>query len=184
MEGKYISVAVPSCLSPYHLTPSNHTFQQTPITITVIMSMSLEDAAVERQPKPVPKTPENVLEQFSMKGKVVDITGGSDGIEWAVAEAIAEAGGDMALWCNTKDAAVSKGAGLAKKHGITARAYQVEVSDWQAVERVVGKVVEDLESWMSWLPMLEWRSAKQLQNRRSRSTGNRRSKSFRHMRRT
>ncbi|KAK4565893.1 hypothetical protein LTR86_003742 [Recurvomyces mirabilis] len=107
------------------------------------MSMSLEDAAAPRQPKPVPNTPENVLEQFSMKGKVVAITGASDGIGWAVAEAIAEAGGDVALWYNTNDAAISKGAELAKKHAITARAYQVEVSDWQAVERAVSKVVDD-----------------------------------------
>lgn len=107
------------------------------------MSMSLEDAAVVRQPKPVPNTPENVLEQFSMKGKVVAITGASDGIGWAVAEAIAEAGGDLALWYNTNDAAISKGEQIAKKHGIRAKAYQVEVSDHEAVRLGVDEVVKD-----------------------------------------
>ncbi|THW22132.1 putative NADP-dependent mannitol dehydrogenase [Aureobasidium pullulans] len=107
------------------------------------MSMTLEDAAVVRQPKPVPNTPENVLEQFSMKGKVVAITGASDGIGWAVAEAIAEAGGDLALWYNTNDAAISKGEQIAKKHGIRAKAYQVEVSDHEAVRLGVDGVVKD-----------------------------------------
>ena len=105
--------------------------------------MSIEDAAAARQPKPVPSTPENVLEQFSMKGKVVAITGASDGIGWAVAEAITEAGGNVALWYNSNDAAVSKGEQLAKKHGIRAQAYQVEVSDHEAVQRTVNAVVKD-----------------------------------------
>jgi sorbose reductase len=107
------------------------------------MSMTLEDAAVVRQPKPVPNTPENVFEQFSMKGKVVAITGASDGIGWAVAEAIAEAGGDLALWYNTNDAAISKGEEIAKKHGIRAKAYQVEVSDHEAVKTSVDQIVKD-----------------------------------------
>lgn len=105
--------------------------------------MTIEDAAAVRQPKPVPNTPENVLEQFSMKGKVVAITGASDGIGWAVAEAIAEAGGNVALWYNSNNAAISKGEQLAKKHGIRAEAYQVEVSDHEAVQRTVDAVVKD-----------------------------------------
>lgn len=84
--------------------------------------MSLEDAGAPREPKPVPATPDNVFEQLSMKGKIVAITGASDGIGFAVAEAIAEAGGDLALWYNSNDAAISKGEGLAKKHGIRAKA--------------------------------------------------------------
>lgn len=105
--------------------------------------MSVEDAAAPRQPRPVPSTPENVLEQFSMKGKVVVITGASDGIGWAVAEAIAEAGGDVALWYNTNDAAIAKGAKLAEKHCIRVKAYQVEVSDPAKVEEAVDIVVQD-----------------------------------------
>lgn len=64
------------------------------------MSMTIEDCATPRQPRPVPNTPSNVLEQFSMRGKVVAITGASDGIGFAVAEAMAEAGADLALWYN------------------------------------------------------------------------------------
>lgn len=38
------------------------------------------------------------MEMFSMKGKVVAITGGAGGIGFEVARAMAEAGGDVAIW--------------------------------------------------------------------------------------
>ncbi|KAI7496793.1 putative NADP-dependent mannitol dehydrogenase [Hortaea werneckii] len=107
------------------------------------MSMSFDEATVPRDPKPTPNTPENVFEQLSMKGKVVAITGAADGIGFAAAEAIAEAGGDLALWYRSNDAAIAKGDALAKKHSIRAKAYQVEVSDPEAVEKNVEKVVQD-----------------------------------------
>ena len=107
------------------------------------MSMTIEEAGVHREPRPAPSIPDNVLQQFSMKGKVVAITGASDGIGFAVAEAMAEAGGDVALWYNSNDAAISKGAQLAEKHGIRAKAYQVEVSDPAKVQEAVTQVVED-----------------------------------------
>ena len=40
------------------------------------MSMVVGDAAA-RDPKPFPNTPENVLQQFSLKGKVVAVNGAS-----------------------------------------------------------------------------------------------------------
>lgn len=107
------------------------------------MSMTLKDIALPRQARPVPATPSNVLEQFSMKGKVVAITGASDGIGWAVAEAVAEAGGNLALWYNTNDAAVARGAELAKKCGVSVRTYQVEISDSARVRQAVDDVVQD-----------------------------------------
>ena len=63
--------------------------------------MTVEDAAGRRAPRPAPDGPSNVLEQFSMRGRVVAITGAADGIGFAVAEAMAEAGGDVALWYNS-----------------------------------------------------------------------------------
>ncbi|KYG41066.1 hypothetical protein M433DRAFT_76660 [Acidomyces richmondensis BFW] len=107
------------------------------------MSMSIEECQVPRQPRPFPNTPENVLEQFRMHGKVVGIVGASDGIGYAVAEAIAEAGGDLVLWYNTNDAAISKGKKLAEKHGIRAQAYQVDVSDPAKVEEAMAQSISD-----------------------------------------
>lgn len=65
------------------------------------MSMTIEDCSTSRQPRPTPDIPSNVLEQFSMKGKVCCVTGASDGIGYAAVEAMAEAGADVALWYNT-----------------------------------------------------------------------------------
>jgi sorbose reductase len=107
------------------------------------MSMTVEECAARRAPRPVPNTPDNVLEQFRMRNRVVTITGASDGIGFAVAEAMAEAGANLALWYNTNNAAVKKGAELASKFGIEVRAYQVEVSDPAKVQGAVQKVVED-----------------------------------------
>ncbi|KAI5363664.1 Putative short-chain dehydrogenase/reductase SDR, NAD(P)-binding domain superfamily [Septoria linicola] len=78
-----------------------------------------------------------------MKGKVTAITGASAGIGWAVAEAIAEAGGDVVLLYNSNDSAITKGAKLAEQHGIKAKAYQLEVSDPRKVEKTINQIVED-----------------------------------------
>ncbi|EME42425.1 hypothetical protein DOTSEDRAFT_155176, partial [Dothistroma septosporum NZE10] len=108
------------------------------------MSMSLEDVAAQpRQPRPFPNTPHNVLEQFSMKGKIIAITGASDGIGFAVAEAMAEAGGNVALIYNSNPAAHGKAKQLAEQHGIKAKAYQLEISDPAKVEKVIGEVARD-----------------------------------------
>lgn len=52
-------------------------------------------------PRPFPNTPTNVLDQLSLQGKVVIVTGAADGIGYAVSEAMAEAKGNVALWYNS-----------------------------------------------------------------------------------
>jgi hypothetical protein len=65
--------------------------------------MSADDCAHIRDgfPRPFPDTPSNVLQQFQMNGKVVVITGAADGLGYAVAESMAEAGAHVALWYNS-----------------------------------------------------------------------------------
>lgn len=112
--------------------------------IVIKMSMTIEEVAAQpRQPQPVPDIPSNVLQQFSMKGRVVAVTGAADGIGYAVAEGMAEAGADVALLYNSNDAAVSKAAALAKQHGIAAKAYKVNVTDAEAVRTTLDTVVSD-----------------------------------------
>ena len=67
------------------------------------MSMTVEDCTKVRDgfPRPFPGTPSNVVEQFRMTGKVVVVTGAADGIGYAVAEGMAEAGASVAMWYNT-----------------------------------------------------------------------------------
>ena len=90
------------------------------------MSMTVEDCAIVRQPKPIPDTATNVFDQLSMKSKLVAITGASDGIGLAVAEAIAEAGGDLALLYNTNTNAIQQAERLMKLHNIQAKALKVD----------------------------------------------------------
>ena len=106
------------------------------------MSMKVGEAG-SREARPVPDTSENVLQQFSMKGKVIAVNGAADGIGYAVAEGMAEAGADVALWYNTNDAAIKKATTLADKHGTKAKAYQVSVTEPKAVEDAIGQVVKD-----------------------------------------
>ena len=112
---------------------------------TVAMSMTIEEAGVARQgfPKPFPNTPNNVLEQFKMKGKVTVVNGASDGIGLAVATAMAEAGGDVALWYNSNDAAIARAEEIAKEFGVRAKAYQVAVEDAEVVEKIMDQVAND-----------------------------------------
>lgn len=61
------------------------------------MSMKVGEAGT-RNPQPVPSIPDNVLQQFGMRGKVVAVNGAADGIGYAVAEAMAEVGANVAMW--------------------------------------------------------------------------------------
>ncbi|KAE8153136.1 short-chain dehydrogenase [Aspergillus avenaceus] len=105
------------------------------------MSMTIQDAAQTRDgfPRPFPSTPTNVLDQLRMTDRVVVITGGADGIGLSVAEAIAEAGGNVVLWYNSNKAAIEKSQQLAKTHNVKSAAYQVD----ETIKKVVdafGKI--------------------------------------------
>jgi hypothetical protein len=106
------------------------------------MSMLVGEAG-SRQARPVPDTPDNVLQQFSLKGKVAVVNGASDGIGYAVAEAMAEAGADVALWYNSNNAAIEKANGLEQKCAVKAKAYQVPVTDARKVHDTIQQVVSD-----------------------------------------
>ncbi|EMF12483.1 NAD(P)-binding protein [Sphaerulina musiva SO2202] len=106
--------------------------------------MTLEETnSTPRLPKPFPNIPDNVLQQFSMSNKVTAITGASAGIGWAVAEAIAEAGGHVALLYNSNSEAIAKGLKLAELHNVQVKAYQLEVSDPKRVEETINRIVRD-----------------------------------------
>ncbi|KAF2133771.1 sorbose reductase SOU1 [Dothidotthia symphoricarpi CBS 119687] len=109
------------------------------------MSMSIDECQQPRAgfPKAVPDTPVNVMEQFGMKGKVIVVTGAAEGIGGAVADAMAEAGGNVALWYNSNEAAVKKAEHLASTHGVKTKAYRVNITDPEAVEQTIAQVVKD-----------------------------------------
>ncbi|KAK6525280.1 Sorbose reductase sou1 [Orbilia ellipsospora] len=86
----------------------------------------------------------NVFSLLSLRGKTAIVSGGGGGIGFAVVEAFAEAGANVALWYNSSKVAVEKAASISKTYGVMCRAYQVNVSDEQAVESAVEQAVQDL----------------------------------------
>lgn len=107
------------------------------------MSMVYDPNVPKREPKPTPKLPDSVMEMFSMKGKVSIIVGAAAGIGRAATESLAEAGSDVALFYNSNDTAVKVASDLAQKHSVKAKAYKVQVTDFDAVRAAVQKVNED-----------------------------------------
>ena len=59
-------------------------------------TISYTNAKLGPLPTKAATIPDNILDAFSLKGKVASVTGSSGGIGWAVAEGYAQAGADVA----------------------------------------------------------------------------------------
>ncbi|ANB15773.1 Sps19p [Sugiyamaella lignohabitans] len=93
-------------------------------------------------PREPPKLADNVLDLFSLKGKVASITGSSTGIGYAVAEAYAQAGADVAIWYNSHPSD-DKAKALSEKYGVRAKAYKVSITDSEQVEAAIAQQKKD-----------------------------------------
>lgn len=103
---------------------------------------SVINEAIGSLPRPTPKTATNVVDLFSLKGKVASVTGSSGGIGYAIAEAYAQAGADIAIWYNSNPIE-HKAKYLSETYGVTARAYQCNVSDPDEVEKTIYQIEKD-----------------------------------------
>ena len=101
--------------------------------------ISFTNPALGPLPTKAPQLPSNVLDLFSLKGKVASVTGSSGGIGWAVAEAFAQAGADVAIWYNSKPAD-AKAEYLTEKYGVKAKAYKCNVTDPNDVSKVINEI--------------------------------------------
>lgn len=90
-----------------------------------------------------PATGTHIQKLFSLEGKVASVTGSSGGIGWAVAEAYAQSGADVAIWYNSHPAE-EKAEYLLKTYGVKAKAYKCNVSDFADVQKTVEQIVADL----------------------------------------
>lgn len=77
---------------------------------------------------------------FSLEGKVALVTGGAYGIGFAIARALAGAGARIVFNCS-RQSTIDKGLEAYKKAGIEVKAYLCDVTD----EDAVAKMVEDIE---------------------------------------
>lgn len=79
---------------------------------------------------------------YGLERKVFIITGGAGFLGIQHAEALLEAGADVALFDVAEDVA-AKASGLAEKHGRPVRGYRVDITSKEDVEKAVGQVVAD-----------------------------------------
>lgn len=89
-----------------------------------------------------PKLADNIMDLFSLKGKVASVTGASGGIGLAVAEAFAQAGADVALWNNSRplDKIIEE---FRVKYGVRVKGYKCSITDEKQVEDTIAQIEKD-----------------------------------------
>ncbi|KAH8588808.1 sorbose reductase SOU1 [Bisporella sp. PMI_857] len=88
--------------------------------------------------------PEPSTNIFSLAGRTAIISGAGGGIGLAVAEAFAGAGANVAIWYNSNARAVEEAHNIEVKYNVKCKAYQVDISTYEAIERAVNLAISDL----------------------------------------
>jgi NAD(P)-dependent dehydrogenase (short-subunit alcohol dehydrogenase family) len=82
------------------------------------------------------------LDLFKLAGRVALITGGSQGLGFVMAQALAEAGADVVVTSRKKEKAQKSAAAIADATGRRALGLAVDVTDAQQVEAMVQSTIE------------------------------------------
>lgn len=85
----------------------------------------------------------NALDFFRMDNKVTIVTGGNRGLGRQMAQALAEAGGEVAILCRNVDSARTAASEITESTGQTCRGYACDVTIPEQVETVVAQIVAD-----------------------------------------
>lgn len=96
-------------------------------------------------PVGIPQT-NSLQDMFSLKGKVVVVTGASGprGMGIEAARGCAEMGANVAItYSSRKEGAEKNVDELTKQYGIKAKAYKCNVGDYKDVERFVNEVISE-----------------------------------------
>ena len=85
----------------------------------------------------------DILNDFSLKGKIALVTGASYGIGFAIARAFASAGATI-VFNDIKPELVEKGRAAYKEYGIEAHGYVCDVTNEEAVSALVAQVEKEV----------------------------------------
>lgn len=91
-------------------------------------------------------TASRLLDLFSLKGKVVVVTGASGprGMGIEAARGCAEMGADLALtYSSRRQGAEKNKAELEKEYGVKVNIYKLNVSDYDDVDKTVKQIISD-----------------------------------------
>lgn len=83
-----------------------------------------------------------VLSQFSLKGKIVAVTGGSRGIGLEVVRGMAEAGADVALIYTSSSDASETATSIAQATGVRVQAFQSNVASRESIAKTLNEITE------------------------------------------
>ncbi|CZT03976.1 probable sorbitol utilization protein SOU2 [Rhynchosporium agropyri] len=86
---------------------------------------------------------DRVLPLFSLKGRTAIVSGAGAGIGLAVAHALAEAGANVAIWYNSNKKAIAEAESIEKTYGVKAKAYQVDVTSYEAVTAAIESAIRE-----------------------------------------
>ncbi|KAL4790007.1 hypothetical protein BDV19DRAFT_382634 [Aspergillus venezuelensis] len=81
---------------------------------------------------------------FSLREKTAIVAGAGAGIGLAVANGLAEAGANVALWYDTNTDGLGRAQEIAARCGVQTRAYQVNITNAEAVKQAMEQSVKDL----------------------------------------
>ncbi|KAL4795615.1 short chain dehydrogenase [Aspergillus venezuelensis] len=109
------------------------------------MSMTYEDSLNSALPRPIPKIPTNILDQFFLKDKIAVITGASRGIGAAAAEALAEAGAHIV---NIHHQAatlelINQTKSLSQRCGVEVVNRQCDISDYEKLQSTLSGIKKE-----------------------------------------
>ncbi|KAI9716168.1 MAG: L-xylulose reductase [Chrysothrix sp. TS-e1954] len=91
----------------------------------------------------VPPSTSKVLPLFSLRGKTAIVSGAGAGIGLAVAQGLAEAGADVAIWYNSNKKALDRAKEIEQDYGVKCKAYQVDVTSEDRVKASVNEIVKE-----------------------------------------
>ncbi|KAI9707605.1 MAG: L-xylulose reductase [Candelina mexicana] len=86
---------------------------------------------------------EKVLPLFSLKGRTAIVSGAGAGIGLAVAQCLAEAGANVAIWYNSNKKALEEAKDIENTYGVKCRAYQVNILDENHVQESIDEIVKE-----------------------------------------